>query len=282
MRPLDLDDLPRYTPWLHRLLGLETFDQKVRTVEQIENEYNADKFKRCLDLYEESGGTLSPFELRMKIDRIALDEEADAVVDGALVLATLREINDRRNVLMRDALADAAARGDTILELGSAFGFNLDYLAGELEGARFFGADYSRNAIALAGKLFDGDDRFAFDTFNFYDERYAVFDKIEGPVTVLTAQAIEQTPSAAPLIAALKRDRERISEVVQIEPDHTAHDPATTTGALRKRYGVLNDYNRDLVSLLESDPDVELLEKSTNIIGFNAFNPLTRLRWRFR
>ena len=38
MRNLDLNELPHWTPWVGRLLGLTEFAQKVRTVEQIENE----------------------------------------------------------------------------------------------------------------------------------------------------------------------------------------------------------------------------------------------------
>lgn len=282
MRDLDLNDLPKSTPWVGRLLGLTEFAQKVRTVEQIESEYNQDKFKRCLDLYEESGGKMSSFELRMAIDRVGLDEEADSVVNGDLVSATLREINDRRNQIILDALRPAAQRNDTIVELGAAFGFNLDFLAGQLPDTDFVGADYSANAIDLAGRLFASNPNMQFGRFNFYDETYPVLDTFDGPFTALTAQAIEQMPTAKPLIEALRRVRDRVSEVVQLEPNHESHDPDTLIGAMRKRYGDVNDYNRDLIPLLENDSEIEVLEKSVAVIGFNAFNPLTLVRWRFK
>lgn len=282
MEPLDLNILPKHTPWVERLLGLTPFEQKNRTIDQIEREYNGDKFKKCNELYEASGGKMSPFELRVAIDRIGLDEAADAVCDGDVVLATLREINDRRNEILTEALRPAAERGDAIVELGTAFGFNLDHFARHLSPSKFVGADYSENAIALARKLFADDSRFHFDTFNFYDPSYAVLDAVPGKMTVLTAQAIEQMPTAAPLIAALRTVRDRVSEVVQLEPNHAAHEADSLIGALRKRYGDLNDYNRDLIPLLEEDPEIEILEKSVAVIGFNAFNPLTLVRWRFR
>jgi hypothetical protein len=282
MKKLDLNELPKHTPWVARLLGLEAFEQKHRDIDQIEREYNGDKFKKCLDLYEESGGAMTSFDLRIAIDRIGLDDAADAVRDGDIVLASLREINDRRNEILVDALRPAADRGDTIVELGSAFGFNLDHLAEQLRAKRFVGADYSENAIALARKLFKDDERFHFDTFNFYDEAYSVLAGIPGSFTVLTAQAIEQMPTAAPLIAALGKERDRVSEVIQLEPNHSSHDATTLLGAMRARYGDLNDYNRDLIPLVEDSDDIEVLEKSVAVIGFNAFNPLTLLRWRFR
>ncbi|HSG73413.1 MAG TPA: hypothetical protein VLA12_23560, partial [Planctomycetaceae bacterium] len=80
MKLLNLNDLPKVTPWALRLLSIEEFSQKNRDMNQIENEYNLDKYKRCLDLFNSSPENPTATELRIAIDRVNRDGCMDAVV----------------------------------------------------------------------------------------------------------------------------------------------------------------------------------------------------------
>lgn len=44
-----LDDLPRFSPWPRRLLGLETWQQRQKTSEEISREYENEKWGSLLN-----------------------------------------------------------------------------------------------------------------------------------------------------------------------------------------------------------------------------------------
>ena len=92
MHDIELNDLTRWSPWPARLLGLEEFAQQKRDTDKIEQEYNREKFKSCLDRYHQSGGKLDPVALRFSLERDT--GERDAVRNGRLVAATLDELTE--------------------------------------------------------------------------------------------------------------------------------------------------------------------------------------------
>ncbi|MGE0734875.1 MAG: hypothetical protein AB7G15_11435 [Alphaproteobacteria bacterium] len=281
MRDLDLNELPAWSDWPVRLLGLKNFAQPKRDVAKIEQEYNREKFAACLDLYRKSGGTMDPVALRFSIGNRAMDNERDAVWQGRLVIARQDEMVDRLFETLDAAIAGPAAKSRSIVELGSAFGANLWHLAKIFPGKRFVGGDYSDNAIALAELLYKDRNDIRVGKLNFYDARYPIMDTVEGPATVFTSQALEQLPSTVPFLDALTRHRDKIATVIHLEPANDLHD-TSLLGLMRKRYLELNDYNRNLVSELKRRPDIRILDIKKDIFGFHAFNSLSLVVWEFR
>jgi hypothetical protein len=98
---------------------------------------------------------------------------------------------------------------------------------------------------------------------------------------VLTCHALEQLPDARCVIAALERVRERILRVVHVEPlfRPSRHN---LIGMLRNRYAELNDYNRNLLEVVESHPEIEIQKLETDVFGNNPLNPSSVLVWQFR
>jgi hypothetical protein len=109
-----------------------------------------------------------------------------------------------------------------------------------------------------------------------------VLDRASGPVTVLTAQAIEQLPTAANVVETLLRYADRIDTVYHLEPAYELQGNSLM-GLLRQRYLDLNDYNRDLIGQLKRHADrIEILDIRKDAIGFNPFNALAWIKWRPR
>jgi SAM-dependent methyltransferase len=281
MRPLDINELPAWSPWPARLLGVDRFARPQRDLAKIEQEYNCEKFAACLARYEESGGALDPVALRFSIGGRPLDEERDAVWRGDLVVARQQEMIDGLFATLDEVMVALAAESRTIVELGCAFGTNLWHLARRFPGLAYVGGDYSDNAITLAAKLYRDRGDIRVGKLNFYDEAYPVLDAVEGPATIFTSQALEQLPATAPFLDALARYRDKIAAVVHLEPAYDLHDDSLI-GLMRRRYLELNDYNRDLVAELRRRPDVRIVELRRDVMGFHAFNPLTLVVWRFR
>jgi hypothetical protein len=44
----------------------------------------------------------------------------------------------------------------------------------------------------------------------------------------------------------------------------------------------INDYNRDLLGVLESSDWIEVTETAYDVYGFNGLNPMSLVRWRPR
>ncbi|MDD5751488.1 MAG: hypothetical protein PHS73_03130, partial [Candidatus Peribacteraceae bacterium] len=119
------------------------------------------------------------------------------------------------------------------------------------------------------------------ETFNFYDASYPILDRLEKGrrVLVFTRHAIEQLPSAANMCVVLPQYADRVTEVVHLEPVYEAQEGGSLMALLRKRYTEMNDYNRDLLSLLQSNASVTVQEVQENIFGLNPLNPTTLIRW---
>lgn len=279
MHDIELNDLTRWSPWPARLLGLEEFAQQKRDTAKIEQEYNREKFKACLDLYHNSGGKLDPVALRFSLERDT--GERDAVRDGRLVAATLDELTKALFDTLIPALHEPIGRAATVVELGCAFGANLWRLAQDFPDMTFVGGDFSDNAITLAGKLYRDTPNINVGKLNFYDDVYPALEEAQGPVMVFTSQAIEQLPSVTPVLDTLARYADKITDVVHLEPAYDLHDDSLL-GCLRRRYIELNDYNRDLISALKARSDIEIVDLQADVLGFNAFNALTLVHWCFK
>ena len=145
----------------------------------------------------------------------------------------------------------------------------------------FLGAEYSKNAVQLASKLYQHDPKVTVLPFNFYDDQsYRFLEGVNPPIVVLTVHAIEQLQLVPPVLDTLLRYRENIQAVFHFEPVYELHDE-TLLGLMRHRYTELNDYNRDLLSQLQRRSYIRILSIQTNMFGLNPLNPTSIIEWKF-
>jgi hypothetical protein len=282
MKKLELNELPKWSIWPERLLGLESFPIQNRTINKIEEEYNKDKFNKCLNLYHEHKGNTDPFELRFSIAKDNLNKEMSAVLDGELILATQNELLDHFFGILGDAIEPLLDKSNTVVELGTAFGTNLWMLSKKFEDVMYLGGDYSDNAVELASLLYEKKPNISVSKLNFYDKIYPVLEKTEDPVIIFTSQAIEQLPSCKCVLDALSKYKDKIHSVIHIEPAFELHDDSLM-GLMCRRYIDINDYCKDLISQLESHSDVIKIDNiKKDIIGFVPFNSLSLVQWSFK
>jgi hypothetical protein len=286
MRPLRLSELPAWSPWPVRLLGLDGFQVPHRDVDKIEAEYNQDKWLKCLEAFRDSQGTMDARALRLFGYGGNAQQVRAAVHRGRLVTATVETLLDAYDRILADAMAASIAGSRTVVELGASFGQILWGLAQRFPDRAYRGGEYSENAVTLAQELYgpgykSGGPDIAVSRLNFYDDAYEVLERAEGPVTVFTSQAIEQIPSAAHIIDVLAKYRDKIVSVFHLEPSYELYDDSLL-GLMRRRYIEINDYNRDLIGALQGRSDVRILRLEPEVIGWNPFNALALVHWTFR
>jgi hypothetical protein len=281
LSPLSLSELPKWSAWPARLLGLSPFEPRVRDIGKIEAEYNQDKWRRCLQAYRDSAGTLSSHDLRLFRYGADPSRLRAAIVRGRLVAVSTRRLLEEFDAVLFGAMAASIGGSRSVVELGSSFGQILGDLAARFPGPRYLGGEYSENAVTLAGELFAGRPDIAVSRLNFYDDTYDVLAQAEGPVTVFTCQAIEQVPSARHIVDVLARYRDKIVSVFHLEPSYEFYGESLL-GLMRRRYIEMNDYNRDLFGVLQERRDVRILRLEREVIGWNPFNALALVHWTFR
>lgn len=255
-------------PWTKRLIGLETFSKK-RNLEQIELEYNQDKYGKLLDFDFDD------------IERYKVKElEFAGVSDSKKVFISLEEELFESNLglgrsigytMMLDVVKKYSS--DSLCELGCGYGYNLSYLRRSL-GLDVRGGEYSQNAVTIGNKL--GVD---VNRFNYYEiDDYKI---IKDQSTVLTVHSIEQLPSAQCFLDGIEANKHKVDVVINIEPSYLV-ERNSLIGILRNRYIELNDYNRDLFSLIKSRNDIEIIEYERDIFGLNPLNSASLVVWKFR
>lgn len=253
--------------WTKRLIGLETFS-KIRNLEQIDREYDRDKYGSLLqfNLTDIEGYKRKEFEQAgLSFDQpitISLNEEIFEVQLG--LARTVYQIK----------VCEVVRRYQSkrICELGCGYGYNLSYLQEIV--SEVYGGEYSINAVKLANRL--GLD---VQRFNYYEAKD--YDFIRNGSLIFTSHSIEQLPSAKCFLDNITKYKDDITVVVHFEPTFLA-TRSSLVGLLRNRYLELNDYNRDLINLLEKRQDIEILEFTPDAIGMNPLNPACLIVWKFK
>ncbi|MDY6937244.1 MAG: hypothetical protein SWY16_06215 [Cyanobacteriota bacterium] len=268
MKPISLDRyLSANNPWTRRILGIEPFSKK-RDLEQVEREYNQDKYGPLLEFefddieqYVSKGYELSGVR----------EDSPTTVSFGDEIFETdLKIVRSIYYSLLSSTIAKY--KPQRICELGCGFGYNLAYLKQIC--SEVYGGEYSKNAVKLGSRL--GLD---LQVFNYYD--LDSYQMIREGSLVLTVHSIEQIPSADSFVRGLEQHRDKIDLAINFEPC-VLSDRHSLLGLFRNRYMELNDYNRDLAQTLHERDDIEILEYKPDIMGLNPLNSTHLFVWKFK
>jgi hypothetical protein len=253
--------LNKENTWTKRLLGDELF-QKNRDIQQVEQEYNQDKYKKLLDCNLKS-------IKEAKFKQLGDDVKAETYL-------SLGDEIFKTDVLNSSTIYDSLIKSKVqqyassyYCELGCGYGYNLSNLEGQV-----YGGEYSLNAVKIAESF--GIDVKPFNYYNLDD-----YSLIKNDTTVFTVHSIEQIPNADCIMEGLARNRDKINYVVHFEPSYI-EERANLIGLLRNKYIEINDYNRNLFSLIRSRTDIEIIEWRRDAIGINPLNSANLMVWRFK
>lgn len=279
IKKIELDELPKYSPWVARLLNIDPFSKPERTIAKIDTEYDKDKFARLLQFYEQKP-SIGIEELRsVEQDFLPPEKELCVSQGNELFLMPAAEVQRLDRQTLIDSLLPYMTERQVVVELGCGYGYNLGVLREVAPDHLFIGGDYSQNAVSLASKLFSDYPEITVSTFNFYDESWSNFDDVNEKALVFTRHAMECLPSAKRVMPTLIKYRRKISCVIHLEPVFEFNDPSTTLGLMRKSYTLLNDYNKDLFTCLKQ-MGVKILKMENDLFGLNPLNPTSLIVWQ--
>jgi len=280
MRQIGIDELSSYSPWVERLLGVAPFQKLERNIAKIDAEYDKDKYAKLRQFYKQNPG-IDIDELKRVADGNLLPDEEVCISRGdELFLVSAAEAQWLARQTIVDSLQPYMAKSPVVIELGCGYGYNLGVLREIAPNCSFIGADYSSNAVALASELFKGYPEIIFTTFNFYDEDWPFFDDFDGKALVFTNHAIEQMPSAKSVMEAFLKYRQKIAGVIHLEPAFEFNDADSKLGLMRRGYTLMNDYNRDLFTVIR-EAGAKILKTEKDVFGHNPLNPTSIIAWQF-
>ncbi|MGZ4035729.1 MAG: hypothetical protein ACXVPU_10165 [Bacteroidia bacterium] len=266
MEPITINEyFDSKNPWTKRLLGLDQF-QKKRDIQQVENEYNLDKYAKLLEF---DFKTIEEFKAK-EFEQAGLHPVNGQVIistGDAVFKTTVAKAREQYYDLIKKTIQKYKSKNTC--ELGCGYGYNLSFL-----GENVYGGDYSSNAVAIGRRL-----KLDVREFNYYTESDYQF--IRPDSTVFTTHSIEQIPDATVIINALEKQKDKINYVVNFEPT-VVEGRTSLLGLLRNKYMEMNDYNRNLISILKNRTDIEILELEIDIFGLVPLNTANLIVWRFK
>jgi len=277
MREIDINDLPKYSPWVARLLQLEHFQKQERNLTKIEAEYNKDKYAKLLDQYEAK--KFATAHEQRALERSSSQYEICVSRGNKLFITTPTDCQQIEDEMLVDALADPISTAKTIVELGCGYGYNFAVLKERFANRTWLGGEYSANAITLGNRLFSSDTDVSITFFNWYDSEWPILENIKDTALIFTRHSIEQLPQARNILSAFAKYRDKITAVVHLEPVYELTDNSTL-GLMRRAYTHLNDYNIDLLSMVKH-MGLNIRRIHYDIFGSNPLNPTSLISWQF-
>jgi hypothetical protein len=275
-----VEDLPRFSPWPARLLGLEEWQQRKKTLTEVTREFDHEKWGNLLDRYRATGG-------KAAIDVVEawmLESNAPGLctIGERFELLTASHALHRHYEVVAQALHDLLP-ANSIVDLGAGFGSVIMRLAvdSRFQGAPMYAAEFTNSGVELMKQLATSAGiNLRIGHCDLSSESLTDLLVPEGSI-VFTCMAACYVPQIEDkFVNAFCEFRPKA--VVHFEPCYEHCDPQTLTGALRRRYIELNDYNRNLVSLLHQHAAagaIRILKEVPAVVGVNPLLPISILVW---
>ena len=276
---LSLDDLPRYSEWPARLLGLEAYPVRYKGETDVRREYEVDKWGTLL---RQVRALDAPTVLDVEAVFVDLDAELPCYEDGTLFMGTERTMLDKHLGLYEATLRPYLDNASALVELGAGYGSKLLGLCGR-EGFAdlpLYAGEYTstgRELIELVSRSSLREIKVGHCDFR--NMRIEGLHVPENAV-IFTSYATHYVPMLAAgfidFLAALKP-----RAVIHFEPCYEHFDGPTLHGLMCRRYVELNDYNRNLASLVEEHRAAGRISTRVqrNVLGSNPFLPLSIIEW---
>ncbi len=275
-----LNDLPRFSPWPARLLGLAEWEPRQKTPIEVAREFERDKWGVLLERYRATGGSATI----ETVEGWMLEDAAPNLcsIGERLELLAPQQALDRHYAVIAETL-HSLLPATAIAELGAGCGSAVLRLALDprFRAVPLQAAEYTQSGAELMNRLAmaAGVDL----QVGRCDLRGATLTDLSIPEhsIVFTCMAAHYIPYLEErFVSVLTRLKPRA--VVHFEPCAEHCDTRTLIGALRRRYIDLNDYNQNLVSLLRQHAaigKIRLLKELPAVIGVNPLLPISVLIW---
>jgi hypothetical protein len=280
MKISSLNELPKFSKWPERLLGLEPWQTREKSPEEIEREFGREKWGQLLEKFKQN-----PDSRLDDVDKWAAGDQTVtlASVDEHIVEMTPEESHEAYIAFIANALEPHLPGATALVELGCGYGSVILGLARKaaFQDIQYFAADFTSTGSELASLIAKQESiELITGKADLKSETITDLAVPEGAViyTAYAAQYVEPLTDA--LVNGLRALRPKA--VVHIEPVYEHCDPATLLGLLRQRYIQANGYNQNLSTILhdhEARGSLEIIHDSVPGFGPNPLLAASVIAW---
>ncbi len=271
-----INDLPLYNPWVKKLLGLEGFSPKIKNEEELEREYENEKWGVLLKNIEERG---IPSSIE-NVDSIAFDgnSETFSYYKDEFIKSTYGDLH-KKYIDIVFAAVSPYLPAPAIVELGSGYGTIIMNLAKYLEKDQLLiAAEFAPSGVKIIRKIADFENfNLKAGSCNFYDLNIGDLNIPDGSIifTSFATTCVPELPNS--FLDALLATNPKLVIHFEALYEHCGDD---LFGLLRKKYIMANDYNKNLLTLVENHPNITITEHTLPIIGTNPLLCVSILHWK--
>lgn len=280
MPPYTVNDLPRFSPWPARLLGLDTWSPKKKTRDEVLREYEKEKWGTLLKRVRNASRRVTLAQINRWMAKGA--KPTLCSFEDRLKLLTPEQSHKQYLAVVEQALKpyrDASA----LVELGAGYG---NIILALLKSPAFaawpaYAGEFTSSGRKLLSYLARSEGVAV--TVGHSDlgaHRVAEF-AVPDNALVFTSMAVPYVVRLAPqFVRRVSAWRPRA--VVHVEPCFEHFDTRNLLGALRARYVQVNGYNMNLVSVLYTQVRagrISILEEKPAVFGRNPLLPVSIIAW---
>jgi hypothetical protein len=280
MSTLTLDDMPKHSVWPARLLGLEPWEPRRKSVDEVVREYEGEKWGPLLQKVREIGRPVSCAEVD-EWSVGSLPAMFCSAGDTFELLPPMTALD--RHVDMAESAIRPYLPASALVELGAGYGSVILALArrAPLSGTPMMAGEFTDSGTALIATLAAAQgSAVAAGRCDFRSPQITPMAIPPGAV-IFTSHAVPYVPwLEMTFVDALSSFRPKA--VIHLEPCYEHCDPRTLLGLMRRRYIEVNGYNRNLATLLHIAEDagtINILEERPALFGTNALLPASLLVW---
>lgn len=277
---IDLDDVPKYSSWPTRLTGLSDWIPRNRDDQLVLREYGG-KWGALLRDYKNHEFENLDKAMEYLFRRHFPSNILFHIGEQIYLSKNNAQFWDFFYSKVRDILTEYMTPEDTLVELGCGWGRNLFYALQSRLCKKAVGGEYTEEGLML-GKLIGKQFRLPIEFFHFdyYNPNLELMQKLKGTV-VFTHNSIEQI-TYLPEETILPLIESRPRAVIHFEPIYEYRNKDTLLHYVWKRYTEINDYNRNLLTVLkmfEEQGRLKITIEKVHSLGLNAFNPGSFIVW---
>ena len=276
--PITLDEIPKFSGWPKRLLALEQFEAREKTAAEVLREFDSEKWGPLL---EATRSMTSPTLADVDQACFDLDARIPFVDDGSLYLASRRAVLDRQADLFSEALAPYVDGASCLVELGAGYGSMLFRIVHRdaFAALPLYAGEYTENGRALLATL-------ARSIGRPVEVGHCDFRAMTIAGLAIPRDALIFTSFSAHYVPQLSTDlvsfflRLQPRAVVHFEPCYEHYDMQSLHGMMCRRYVELNDYSRNIASVVEAGRPLGIsIRTRPNVFGGNPFLPFSIIEW---
>ena len=277
---VSLNDLPKYSPWPSRMIGLSKWERGERTPKDVEREYEKEKYQPVLEIVSKNTNIRFPHDLPPVLTQGK--EKCVYSVEGIFKLFSWKEAFFIDNAVTADCLKPYLP-APAIVDLGAGFGTTSLALASMPELATI--PIYALEKMQSGQKIIDilaerTNTKVITGECDLFSDRLTTKKIPKGSIIIISSVLTVIHHPIEKIVKAILRYQPKI--VLFFEPFYSNFNTDTLYGQLCAKYMEINKYNIVFDSELKklNGDLINIVYEKKNYFGNNPFFPKTILAWQ--